>query len=458
MTIVPETEVRALAGLGASGLLVAGRGAETDEREARDLLDLDRPPSRARADYRIVLSLPGPETRRNDRRYRIAIVGPGYRGVLVSDRTRIPGLVGIADVKPTVEALEAGRRPALRARPSADPERELARLDARLEDARQVRTRAGYLLVLVTVALFALALAARSPLLARASLLAVPLMLATSLVLSLADVSHPATVATGVGLAGAAAPLVALVFRARLALALPLVGLLVLYLVVLSVATDVNSLSAFGPHAESGGRFYGVSNRVETLLLAPALLAAALLPPAAAVAMAVLALLTIGWSRAGADGGGLVVFGAAFLVLALRLRRAPVTARTIAAAGGAALAAALVLVGVDAATGGSSHVTRAVGDGPGALARDFAHRVDHSWHSATSSWHVALYLLIGLAFIAALARIAPHSPVRDALLAALAISLLVNDAPVDVLGYGAVGLCALWSWERLRPAPATYLD
>ncbi len=47
----------------------------------------------------------------NDRRYPIAIAGPGYDGLLVSDRTRVPGLVSIYDIKPTVEALEEGREP-----------------------------------------------------------------------------------------------------------------------------------------------------------------------------------------------------------------------------------------------------------------------------------------------------------------------------------------------------------
>ena len=45
-------------------------------------------------------------------RYRIAIAGGGYRGLLVSDRTRIPGLVSIYDIEPTVKALDEGERPA----------------------------------------------------------------------------------------------------------------------------------------------------------------------------------------------------------------------------------------------------------------------------------------------------------------------------------------------------------
>ena len=56
-----------------------------------------------------------------------------------------------------------------------------------------------------------------------------------------------------------------------------------------------------------------------------------------------------------------------FLVLWLRLRRVP-AAQAVAATAVAA-AAALALVGIDAATGGSSHVTKAVGGGPGAVAR-----------------------------------------------------------------------------------------
>src|SRR5205807_3561358 len=97
-----------------------------------------------------------------------------------------------------------------------------------------------------------------------------------------------------------------------------LCALVVAYLVVLLAWPEVNSLAPIGPHPDGGGRFFGVTNLVETVLLTVSLQAAALLPRAALAPLAVLALVTVGWSRAGADGGGLLVLGAAFAVIVLR--------------------------------------------------------------------------------------------------------------------------------------------
>jgi hypothetical protein len=38
----------------------------------------------------------------------------------------------------------------------------------------------------------------------------------------------------------------------------------------------------------------------------------------------------------------------------------------------------------------------------------------------------------------------------DAVLVALAVSLLVNDSPRDVASYGALSCAALWLWEETR--------
>ena len=40
-------------------------------------------------------------TVRNDRLYRVAVVGQGYSGLLVSPTTHIPGLVSVVDIAPT---------------------------------------------------------------------------------------------------------------------------------------------------------------------------------------------------------------------------------------------------------------------------------------------------------------------------------------------------------------------
>ena len=96
-----------------------------------------------------------------------------------------------------------------------------------------------------------------------------------------------------------------------------IVGFLVAFLVVLAAWPETNSLAVIGPHPDGGGRYFGVTNMVETLLLAPALVAAAEL---GVLPVALLTLVLVGWSRAGADGGAVVVFAAAFAVLWLRLR------------------------------------------------------------------------------------------------------------------------------------------
>ncbi len=76
------------------------------------------------------------------------------------------------------------------------------------------------------------------------------------------------------------------------------------YLIVLVAWPETQSLALLGPHPWGGGRFYGISNELETMLLAPALTLG--LPAAPLV------LLTVGWSKAGADGGGIFVFLTAY--------------------------------------------------------------------------------------------------------------------------------------------------
>ena len=62
----------------------------------------------------------------NVRRYRIAIVGGGYHGLLVSDRTKVPGLVSLYDLEPTVKALDRGETPPLTSRPDGNAQETLS--------------------------------------------------------------------------------------------------------------------------------------------------------------------------------------------------------------------------------------------------------------------------------------------------------------------------------------------
>src|SRR5207302_9636621 len=79
-----------------------------------------------------------------------------------------------------------------------------------------------------------------------------------------------------------------------------------------------------GPELTS--RFFGVSNLLESFLLAPALIGARLLAarfgPIAFAAVGALALATIAENQLGSDGGGAVVVGVAFALLAVQMRGA----------------------------------------------------------------------------------------------------------------------------------------
>ncbi len=350
----------------------------------------------------VLVSLPPPGRSENDVRYQIALLGE--RGLLTSDSTRIDGLVSVTDVA-------TGR---LRVVPDDAPVEALETLDERIE--RNSRWR-------------------------------LPLTIALAALLLVLALVRPAWALRGLLVALAAnlwlSPLLALGAGAA-AVALPLgwacAALLAAYLVSLGIDAETVALSPLGP--SQSGRFNGVNNLLETLLLAPALVGAAVLGRAG-VLVAALAFVTIGGNRFGADGGGTVVLAAAYLVLWLRLRGSRPTWRLAAAVAVAAAALALLLVGLDAATVGSSHVTESVGDGPGALARDLADRIELSVRRTAASVGATAVVLGSLALLVAVALRGRRHPVLDAFLVGLAVSLVVNDTPADVLGAGAVIAIAL---------------
>jgi mono/diheme cytochrome c family protein len=350
----------------------------------------------------------------NDR-YPIAVT-PGPRGVLTSDSTRIDGLVSLADVA----------RGDLQVAAVDDPVATLARLERRIERNDRIRLPLTVLVggIAYIVALFAPRFA--------------PRVLLVGL-------------AANLWLAGWW--LVALVTLAALVLPLGIAcaAVLATYLLVLGLDPEAVALSPFGP--SQAGRFYGVSNLLETMLLVPALLGAARVGRAGP-AVGVLALVTVAGSRFGADGGGLLVLLAAYATLLLRTSRARLGAARLVAVAAAAVALGLVLVGVDAALGGSSHVTHAVGDGPGALLGDVADRLEISARRTFEAVGPAFAALASLAVLIFVATRRPRGPLTDALLVGVLVSLLVNDTPGDVLGMGAVGAFVVWRYERRTPHDA----
>ena len=329
----------------------------------------------------------------------------GRRGLLTSDSTRLHGLVTATDVADGE----------LRVVPSHDPVAALERLDDRIE--RNDRWRLPLTIALATLVI---ALAVFRPRLAlRALLLGLAANLWLSPVLALA--------------AGVAVLL--------LPLGLACAAILAAYLASLGLDAETVALSPFGP--SQAGRFYGINNLLETMLLAPSLVGAAVLGRWG-IGVAALAFMTIGGNRFGADGGGIVVLAAAYLVLLLRVRGHRPTMRLAALVVAGAIAIALLLLGLDAATGGSSHVTDAVGDGPVALAREIGDRLEHSVRRTAASIGAAAVVLGSLVILVALALRARRGPVLDAFLVGLAVSLVVNDTPGDVLGIGAAIAIALW--------------
>ena len=371
-------------------------------------------------------------------------VGGGYHGILVSDSTRIPGLVSIADVAPTAVALGRGARPRIRAWADRNAPRTLARLDERLRRAHDTRTAATIVLVATTLVLAGLGVILRSRALGRAGLLAIPSALAVAFALSAAGVSRP-----GLAIAALAIGTVvlAVVGGVRGAALLPLlVVFLVGFLVALVAWPDLNALSVIGPHPDGGGRYYGVTNEVETLLLAPILATAAIVPGLLLVPLAAVCLALVGWSRAGADGGGLVVVLVALVALwGLRGQARLTPARVVVALAGIA-GLVLAIVGVDALTGGSSHVTHAVGSGPGTLFADLGHRLRVSWKGVNATVQARITVGTMLLTLIGVGLYRPRFAVIDALLIALVASLLVNDSPTDVIAYGALVAGALEAW------------
>jgi hypothetical protein len=431
----------------ASGLLIPGRGPEVSREEALDALE-GIPPPRCPCEYVVLLRVPSGK-HANDRRYPIAIAGPGYDGLLVSDRTRVPGLASIYDIKPTVEALEEGREPHVTAHAEPNVQERLDALDARLDDLDDSRTPAGFALAALMLAFAILARARRSFVWARASLLTVPIALTTALALSALEVTAPATVVPILAVVTAAGALVLARFTAnRYALAAALLAIFPVYLLVLAISTETSSLAVLGPRPENGGRFYGFNNQLETLVLVPALLGAYLLGARLLPAAGAVAVVTIGASFAGADGGGVLVLLAGFLVLWLRLRGVPLTLRNLALTGAAVVVLGLALVGLDAAFGGESHVTRSIGGGPVQIAGDIGDRLIASAKGVVSTWHSALVVGVSIPVLIWVALRRPRYAALDALLVAIAVSLIVNDAPREVSGLGALSALALRFWHE----------
>ena len=389
----------------------------------------------------VYVQLPPPGRHDNTKRYRVLFAGGGYRGILTSESTRIRGLVSVADIATSLVDLRQGRTPTIRSGPDDDAAADLQKLDTRLARVHKDRGWTMFALVLTYIALVAFA--------PRASVLAPAAAIAASLVLS-------ALGATRLWLVIAVSIALTAVFafagsRRRRRIPVAVAVFLIAYLVTLAASPETNALGVLGARPDGGGRFYGIGNQLETLLLVPAIAAIAAGGRRWFVPLAALALVTVGWSKAGADGGGLVVFATALAVLLAHLRPGPLSWRRLAVVGAGAIVLVFALIGIDAALGGSSHVTHSVGSG--SFFGDFGHRLHLSWATATRNWSAGLLFLGCLASLLYIAARRPRYPSVDAMVLAVAVSLLVNDTPVDIILLGAIGSAALLRWESVDSRP-----
>jgi hypothetical protein len=455
VVVVPGLEAGDLAALtdrGAVGLLVPDAGPETSAARARAALERGAvrnsilgglPEGRTLLNVEtvstipsgpaIVLGLPRGGEQPNDRRYPIAVLADGYHGVLTSDSTRIPGLVSVVDVAPTALDGEG----ALGSAADDDPLGTLDDLDRRIDANRDAKAAVLLLSLALIVAVAVFFPAGILP--------AFAAVLLANLALGVVGTTEVWADALVVVLAVAAS--LPLARTGPVTHGLLMVAVLGAYLVAMAADERWVALSPLGP--TQNARFYGLSNLLATLLLVPALAGAVLLGRRfgmwAFLGVAALSLITVAGSSFGADGGGAVVLLVAFLVLAVLEHGLD---RRLAT-GGAVVA---VVLAVALAVGGSSHVTDALSDGPAGLAEDLGRRVQVSFERATAGPGVALLVFGGIAALVVLA-LRERRPLLISLLAALGVSLVVNDSPNDVVIAGLACYLVLSSAPELaRPA------
>ncbi|MBA2475123.1 MAG: hypothetical protein H0V40_04095, partial [Actinobacteria bacterium] len=245
--VVAPFALERFAGRGAVGLLVPGAGPSVDRAgalaalvrgrlehsllgrapEGDPVIELGGEPGAAT----ILVSLPPQGAGGNTRRYPIAIVGAGWRGLLTSRSTRIPGLVSIVDVAPTA----LGRPDGLSTQRASDAPAALRELDRRIDRNGSSRLPATVLAGAV-IALLALV----RP---RAAVIAFATVAAANLLLGLTAVSGRLAVIAIVAASAAAAVPLERALRTPLRLGLALAAVVVAYALVLAVAPESVALS-----------------------------------------------------------------------------------------------------------------------------------------------------------------------------------------------------------------------
>jgi hypothetical protein len=388
----------------------------------------------------IILQLPPrPGKIKNDKLYRVAVVGQGYHGLLTSPTTHIPGLLSIVDIAPT--ALAAHQATRLSWVGSTNAIGQLARLGQEIHANNRLKyaalfIAAGLLLLLALLGL-------------RAAVTAVPAALLVNLGLGVAQVSNEILLVAGIS-AGTALLAFALARTCRSDDALLALygGVVFLYAAAMVTHPAWQAINPFGPTQNS--RFWGIGNQVETLLLAP-LLAGAVLArrrfgPPGFLVFGFFGLLVMTDNRLGADGGGAIVLGVALAVLGWRIFRLRLSG--FIGLLGAAAVTVLWLVQRGLAQHGPDHLRSAFDGGVSGLLASLASRWPLSYLPALHAWTlvVPLLLIVAAVFVVAWRRTEVPAT-RDLLLAlgvALVTSLLINDSAAYELagGIAVIGAAA----------------
>jgi hypothetical protein len=386
----------------------------------------------------------------NNRLYRIAVIGGGFRGLLTSPTTHIPGLVSIVDIAPTDMVGVGHTATALSWTPSK-PTAALGQLSS-LNRAIGANNRlkfpvlfilAGLMLVL---ALFGL----------RAALTAVPAALLVNLALGIGQVSNEVLLCAAMfGGTALVAFALARLCRSESALLALYGGVVALYAYVMVTRPEWQAVNPLGPTQNS--RFWGIGNQVETLVLAPLLAGAFLARRRFGIVgfalFGVFGLLVMTDNRIGADGGGAIALGVALAVLGARLFKLGV--RGFVGLLASAAVAVLWIVSRGLAQPGPNHLRSAFADHGAGLIKSLASRVPLSYMPALHAWEMVVPLLgvLVVAFVLAW-RFARERSTRDLLLAfgvAIVTSLLVNDSAAYEL---TAGIAVVGAFARFAPAPA----
>jgi hypothetical protein len=383
----------------------------------------------------IVVGLPPATSAPNDRRYPIAVIGRGYHGLLVSRLTRVPGLVSIADVARTA----LGTLHSLSWQRDGGPVATSYRLEDQIVTAR-ASTMPGSVLVMCLLVLIALLYPRGAP-------TALGAALGLNLVLGWFPSGDAAPRVTLLGLVTVAGALLGPHYiRKKTYLGCALLALLVAYAASMLIRPSSLSLAPIGPELTS--RFFGVSNLLEALLLAPGLLAAALLTerfgPIAFVGIGAVTLATIAENQLGSDGGGAVVVAVAFALLAVWLAGA--RRRYVLPALGVGALVVYGLLDFDAASNSPDHLRAALHGGWYGLADVAANRVPLAYERMLHQWWLLFPfggVVVGVAAVARTAHSRRGRALVVSLLGALVASLGVNDSPGPVMIGGLASLLAL---------------